>query len=394
MDSCKQAQKMISSAKVFMLMKLPFFGVLVSKLKDIPNDAVDTIATDGVNLYYNPDFVINKLKTREKVIFVLLHEILHIIFGHLYRRGTKDLEKWNIACDYAVNGAIYLYQQSLSSNKVYFQIEPSALFEYAYLNKSAEEIYLLLNQKSKDTSSSNATGDFNQKLLDNHDKWISKNDKETEELQWGIFVKSVLQNIKSSQGAILGCIAVHIDNLFSPKKSWKQELSDFIEPLEKDYGFSPPDRRFMLYDFFMPSEYLYGEDLKNVYFYVDCSGSVDDELIKEFVSEVVGCYSQFSSKSEIYFGTFDTEASNPVFLSDNYVLDVKGGGGTDPASVFHKLDQLHLLDEAKLIIILTDGYFSSMLKSIAKDVPVLWVISQYGTGDNIKDSGWDNIIYL
>ena len=45
MDSCKQAQKMISSAKVFMLMKLPFFGVLVSKLKDIPNDAVDTIAT-------------------------------------------------------------------------------------------------------------------------------------------------------------------------------------------------------------------------------------------------------------------------------------------------------------------------------------------------------------
>lgn len=33
MDSCKQAQKMISSAKVFMLMKLPFFGVLVSKLK-------------------------------------------------------------------------------------------------------------------------------------------------------------------------------------------------------------------------------------------------------------------------------------------------------------------------------------------------------------------------
>lgn len=62
--------------------------------------------------------------------------------------------------------------------------------------------------------------------------------------------------------------------------------------------------------------------------------------------------------------------------------------------MFHKLDQLHLLDEAKLIIILTDGYFSSMLKSIAKDVPVLWVISQYGTGDNIKDSGWDNIIYL
>ena len=149
MDSCKQAQKMISSAKVFMLMKLPFFGVLVSKLKDIPDNAVDTIATDGVNLYYNPDFVINKLKTREKVIFALLHEILHIIFGHLYRRGTKDLEKWNIACDYAVNGAIYQYQQSLSSDKVYFRIEPSALFEYAYLNKSAEEIYLLLDQKDR-----------------------------------------------------------------------------------------------------------------------------------------------------------------------------------------------------------------------------------------------------
>lgn len=391
MNSCEQAQKAISSAKVFMLIKLPFFGVLVTKLKDIPDPTTSTIATDGVNLYYNPDFINNVLKTREKIIFALLHEVLHLVFGHLYRKGARHFMIWNEACDYAVNGAIYQYQQLLGSNKKYFQMGDNILFSFEFLDKSAEEIYSILKKKR---SSSDNLDKFNQSLFDSHDKWLSRNFSSVDEIQWKHFVKSVLRNTKYSQNILPGCITTYVDEFFLPKKNWKQELSNFIEPLEKDYGFSPPDRRYMLYDFFMPFEYFYDEGIRNVYFYVDCSGSVNDTLVKEFVSEVRGCYDQFSVKSEIYFGTFDAEASSPILLSDDYVLDIKGRGSTNPSSVFLKLEQLQLLDQARLIIILTDGYFAEMPKSIANDVPVLWVVSQDGIDDNIKKSGWKDIIYL
>ena len=122
--------------------------------------------------------------------------------------------------------------------------------------------------------------------------------------EWEHFAKSILKYTRCFENILPGCVITHIDKFFLPKKDWRQELLYYLEPVVKDYTFSPPDRRFMLYDFFVPSEYFYGEGIKNIYFYVDTSGSVSNQLVKEFVSEVMGCYAQFSLESEIYFGTF------------------------------------------------------------------------------------------
>lgn len=389
----EQAQKAISAAKVFMLLKLPFFGILITRLGTVQNDAINTVETDGVNLYYNPNFI-NMLKDRESIVFVLLHEILHLVFGHLYRRRDRNFETWNLACDYAVNGAIYQYQQLLGYDKKYFTMLPFALFSLDYLNKSAEEIYVLLVKQEKENLSSFIVETTGQKLLDTHQKWLSKNCMDVGSTEWEHFAKSILKYTRCFENILPGCVITHIDKFFLPKKDWRQELLYYLEPVVKDYTFSPPDRRFMLYDFFVPSEYFYGEGIKNIYFYVDTSGSVSNQLVKEFVSEVMGCYAQFSLESEIYFGTFDTEASTPVLLEDIANIKVIGKGGTSPISVFRKLEQLNLLEEIKLLIILTDGYFYEISRSIVKDIPVLWVISPNGSDNSIKKSGWNDIIYL
>jgi predicted metal-dependent peptidase len=50
-----------------------------------PAEWCPTAATDGRNLYFDPEFVL-KLDAKE-VEFLLAHEVLHMIYDHIGRRG-------------------------------------------------------------------------------------------------------------------------------------------------------------------------------------------------------------------------------------------------------------------------------------------------------------------
>ena len=67
---------------------------------------IDTAAVSPFtnSLYYNCDFI-NSL-TVGQVLFTMIHEIYHLIYGHGLRQGKRDPEVWNIAADYFVNAMI------------------------------------------------------------------------------------------------------------------------------------------------------------------------------------------------------------------------------------------------------------------------------------------------
>jgi predicted metal-dependent peptidase len=82
---------------------LPALGGFVSKLRFVYTFRVDTQATDGYNVFVNPQFT-SHLDLTGKT-FVLAHEIMHCLLNHL-RRGNElghDPEKSNVAADYEVN---------------------------------------------------------------------------------------------------------------------------------------------------------------------------------------------------------------------------------------------------------------------------------------------------
>jgi len=82
---------------------LPALGGFVSKLRFVYTFRVDTQATDGYNIFINPQFT-SHLDLTGKT-FVLAHEIMHCLLNHL-RRGQElghPAEKSNIAADYEVN---------------------------------------------------------------------------------------------------------------------------------------------------------------------------------------------------------------------------------------------------------------------------------------------------
>ncbi len=97
-----QTEEKLTTARVGLLLKAPFFGNMATRMKLIDaSEWCPTAATDGRNFFYNKDFV-EKLSTK-KLEFLFGHEIGHCVFDHFGRAGSRDRQLCNIAQDYAIN---------------------------------------------------------------------------------------------------------------------------------------------------------------------------------------------------------------------------------------------------------------------------------------------------
>src|SRR5690606_39053631 len=70
-----------------------------------------------------------------ETVFLLAHEVLHVANLHHARRNARNLRKWNMATDYAINEML---------TKHGFKMIEGGLLQQSYYEKSSEEIYSLL----------------------------------------------------------------------------------------------------------------------------------------------------------------------------------------------------------------------------------------------------------
>ena len=96
------------------------------------------MATDGVSLYYNPEFV--ETLNAATLAGTLAHEVMHPALHHHVRRSGRDPKRWNEACDYAINPL--LVDAGLS-------LPEGVLLDNRFRGMSAEQIYNLLETESE-----------------------------------------------------------------------------------------------------------------------------------------------------------------------------------------------------------------------------------------------------
>jgi predicted metal-dependent peptidase len=126
----QHATERVNKARAELILARRFYGVLVSNVEPVLSRKYPTMATDGKRHFYNPDFI-HEL-TQEELLGVQCHESEHDARHHGTRRNGRDPEKWNIACDYAIN--IDLIDQGLT-------LPTGALIDAQYRGMSAEDIY-------------------------------------------------------------------------------------------------------------------------------------------------------------------------------------------------------------------------------------------------------------
>ena len=383
-----------------------FYGLLLMHMVLTIDEECETAATDGVRIYFGPDFLENL--TDSQIDIVMMHEILHVALQHCSRYGDFEPERFNIACDIVVNSIIL---ESMGGNRKNIHLgQYGELMHETPDGKegakfTAEEVYAMLpamkGKKSKkmpgslagnggapggknggdcgsDDSDSNGNGVF-----DDHEKWKNTADDNTLREEWQKRIIDAAEAVSirdpSDQRGLIPAFAKRIiKELRKPQTDWRSILNEFVQEEICDYSFNPPDRRFGDSDFFLPDFNEKEEKVKNILFMIDTSGSMSDDMITAAYSEVKGAIDQFNGKLEGLLGFFDAAVTEPEPFSDEdefIVIKPKGGGGTDFEVIFRYVDE-HMTDEPPAsIIILTDGYAPFPDEEKANGIPVLWLLN-------------------
>lgn len=169
-----------------------------------------------------------------------------------------------------------------------------------------------------------------------------------------------------------------INELKKPVIDWRTVLNDFVQEEITDYSFAPPDKRMEDCPFFLPDFNEKDENVKDILFMVDTSGSMSDEAITECYSEIYGAIQQFNGRLQGKLGFFDAVVVEPIAFEDEEefkIIRPIGGGGTSFDVIFQYVNEQMQNEPPVSIVILTDGYAPFPNEKDANGIPVLWIIN-------------------
>lgn len=401
----------------------PFFTTIVKSLDPVEEPDVPTLGTDGMHLYYNPKFWDEN--TNEEKCAVVLHETLHCAFNHMWRKGTRDQFKWNMATDYAINPMV-------DEN---FKLPKGGLISSKYYGMSAEDIYKALpkdkkqkqqqwcdkghwgdqdkkqqgggssqQQKNKSGQSKDKKGKDGGEGKDKKSKGgggglLEKiraamgNDKDArlkqKEAEWNktlnspkvqakwekIFNDQILKEYGHAPDSIKRVIE---KEFYIPVVDWASLVASILSEDTTDYTFTQPDRRYSGSDFMLPGMHAV-DTLKDVVFAYDTSGSITKEDLESYYHETMALFDNFLNYSGWiaicdawlhHFKEINHEASFDDF-------SFMGGGGTDFKPVFDEIKRRSLKPKALFYFTDTFGDFPSQ----PPEYPVFWLV-RTTIGDN------------
>ena len=346
----------LTRARISLLLQQPFWGTLATRL--ILKDATDdeggwckTAATDGRYFYYNRQFIL-KL-TKAETIFLVAHEVEHCVYDHMSRRGSRKPKMWNAAADYVIN-------YELHENNIGKLPDPKtsgvqACFDAKYKGMFAEEVYeLLLNDPNQNWP------EFDIHLEPGDGKGTPMTEEERRVL--GDEIRNAVMQAAKAAGAGNTPAGVKrmLKDLVEPQMDWREILNMQIQSMMKnDFTWSKCSRKSQSSGIYLPGT---KEDVRvEAAVAIDNSGSMNDDMLRDLLSEVKGIMEQFPD-FKLRVWCFDTQVYNeqmftPDNLDDIDTYELKGGGGTDFMCNFKYMKDNDIMPER--FIMMTDGYPNS-----------------------------------
>lgn len=396
MNESQRAAEKIAAARSAMILDEPFWGILSLRLQLREDPTCDTAWVDGRTFGYNPTFVVGL--THSECVALVTHETEHCAFGHPWRRGARDPQRWNEACDRVINPTLRDSGYTLPQGALY-ELEPS------HLGKPAEWVYDRLpqggggqeqdqqqqqqggqgqgqdqqqrggvdddpnaqqqggasgQQQQQGTPQPNPLGEVRDAPADCAD------DSNTEE-DWRQAVQQAHAQA-TAQGAGGGGIDRVLKEATHVRVDWESLLMAWAqERARSDYSFGRPNLRYLPMGVYLPS--LHSQEVGDLVFISDTSASLDAVLIGQTQAQLRAVVDAIRPRRVVVIYADRKVCGVEVFeQGDEIVLHPKGGGGTDFRPAFEYVEQM---DEPPVgVIYMTDldGRFPEYVPS----VPVLW----------------------
>lgn len=361
-----------------------------------------TMATNGISIYYHPDFVLKE--EMSKLISIILHEVMHILFNDCDKERNEkhpvivttssgaEVMLFNIATDYALASFLTEIWRNSSLQSVMMEPEKCMLYEEKYHRLSAERIYSLLLEKAKKTNSPNGKNSAKDLGIDENkmsehiegkadSESPSEREKKTASQRLKEAFKKEITNERIKNKGNLPQWMAQLESMLFPKEkiNWKDLLNEMIEASFKSlFRMLPPAKKYLAYDLILPS--VTGEHVE-FYIAVDTSGSMTT-----FLPEIYGLINHSFQKFESYKVTLieadaAVEAVKIYGMGEDFTSDLPrgcGGGGTSfvPAYEWVEQDIINNNNSNKaLLIYITDG-FGEFPKFESQNFDTIWVIPE------------------
>ncbi len=346
----------------------------------VDDGRIKTAATDGYSIFINPAFFF-KLSLKKRV-FVLAHEIMHIVYMHPQRAAVfanagkimypdgKVLDYndqyRNYAQDYCINDL-------LCDEKV-GECDPNWLRD-KHIGTAADtwtDIYRRIyhamgNPPGGGGGSGGGQAPGGQQPFDQHldpGQGNPAQDPPTagelaareQEIQDAVAVAADIQNRMKGEGeSVLGRA---FKAILTPKVRWQDKLFGEIVRAMSGVGahdFRKVDRRLLARGIVFPA--ATGFQLNTVAVAYDTSGSISPEEIGAFNGELMSILEDVMPRQVVLLWCHQSVHRTDTLESPSDMADILGyrppSGGTDFIPVFEKLDEMDVTPD--VLVYLTDG---------------------------------------
>jgi len=354
----------IARAKTQLMLRHPFFGALAMGLQFKEAD-IPTMATDGKSIQYSVSFV--EAQGPELITGVIAHEVMHVAFKHMLRRGEYNHEVWNMACDYAIN---------LIVTDAGRKLPEEGLLDEQYRDMSAEAIYARLLEEGAEAPSNGwnfggvnqASGSGDSTDSDQSGQGLTEADVQAISAQVDVQVANAL-SIAEAIGSVPAGIDELISELGKPSIDWRDKLRTFVGGDQPDdYTFARCNRKWIQHGIYMPSVQHFG--VGHLAVVVDTSRSLNNDILSVFLGELNALSEDMSPESVTVIGCDASVQSVTEYEAGDIIesLDATGRGGTRVTPAFQYIDE-HI-PHVDQVIYLTDLYVNDFPDE--PEYPVLW----------------------
>lgn len=128
------------------LMGIGVMADTVREIKPVPNEKAGKMSTNGRGMYFDPKYV--QSISDAELRFVVLHNLMHIAFGHHFRMKGKNLYVANMAADMVINRIL---RQSQAFQDGFIEWPEGGIFDERFNDNTwhFESIYFKLMQEYK-----------------------------------------------------------------------------------------------------------------------------------------------------------------------------------------------------------------------------------------------------
>lgn len=358
-----------AKAQVFMGDDAVFFGSLMCSLNFHWSRSRATAATNGIDLWWNPDFFAAMVPAAR--VTVLKHELWHVARMHGLRCGGRMQKEWNWACDIRINNDLENTKNSFEGIEDCWKDQ--SFDKNAKRLLSEEEIYDIIIKNQMPPPPSGAFGGGMPPGEDDGDDGGDLVQLTNEQQQQVIntVVQAVQQaKLSGKPGAIPGDVEEILKHFLEPVVPWERLLMKwFTDMLDEDYTWKRPNRRYS--DMYLPSRFTDDGRLEHLVYFLDVSGSISERDILRFNSEVK--YIQETLQPEkLTLVQFDTKIQKIDEFEIGQPFDeikVIGRGGTDLRCVHAMIEKL----KPTAAVIFSDMHVAPM-EPLTADVPVIWIV--------------------